>query len=273
MTSKFISRRTVVQGAAWALPAVAVSSQAAAQCVSGQSGHVLECSQITSGELLGWSTSAKLTVKRDPATFGPLYPGGDPYGSSSVFDCGLGNMHWVSPAIVDCETGKPVVATHVSLDPSAARGDDAVSVQTVGEVDADGTMHEGASVLGVRQWPGRVFGSFIAAPRELVTEGQNDWFHIWIEATTPCEEKSSCNAPSENNRALKRLLISLPMTVTFHRMSGDKELWHTNGCPLYFNMLMDTERGASCSRYKVINHPTTNDPMVWFSQSRPTVVA
>ncbi|MDO5726810.1 MAG: hypothetical protein Q4Q03_02675 [Bowdeniella nasicola] len=272
MSPQPVPRRAVVRGAVWALPAVAVSSAAAAQCVSDEPGKVLDCSQLSSGALLSWSDKAPLRVDRHANPTPKVYSNGVPFGKPSALQCSMGNMHWQPPHIVDCETGYAVTPTHVSVDADLARATDAVSVQTIGQVDPDGTMHEGLSVQGVRTWVGQVFGSFVKAPKPLVTEGQDTWLHMWIESTMPARDHSSCSAPGESNRAMQRILISLPMTVTFHRFAGDKEQWQSNGCSLYFNILVNTDKDSQCVHYSVIDHPTTNKPMVWFSQNPPTVV-
>ncbi|MDO5726811.1 MAG: hypothetical protein Q4Q03_02680 [Bowdeniella nasicola] len=193
---------------------------------------------------------------------------GNPKGFGSRFQASLAVMRWQMPPAVDCD-GNQVIPTHVYFDPTPAAAKNAVTIQSVGDVAADGSVHRGESYDGVDQWHGH---NPLIKKLYVPLHGNHGINHR-IEGSVYCDAPwEGENCPGSNTiPSLQRLLFSWPVHLSFSIRKDDGRAEFSNKCRVYFNYFLDLEK-KQCDYYRPVAHPADSSMMMWFSQSLPTLV-
>lgn len=272
-----VARRTVVKGAAWAVPAVAVGTAAAGAAVSPEDPIIQDCEELKSSHGLHLQGADVVTWT---ATVGTL--GSESGGAGTFYDMRLGTMQWSNPPVViNAKSGEPVKITgyRINWSPSAVAG--AVKVQPVRDVvtDDDGQViswRKGEAVNGVDSWSGKLTVTPNSGPLVI---GAGLVFTGSLQTTVPYKVLS-CPKGDDGGTPTRSLLVTFPVQVSFidglKKVAGIGDTFdaESNACYVYFNYLM--ESGLACSSYRLRRTGSLNmagKHTFWMSGEVPEIPA
>lgn len=247
-----VARRTVVKGAAWAVPAVAVGTAAAGAAVSPEDPIIQDCEQLKSSHGVHLQGADVVTWTAAVGNHGS-----ESGGSGTFYDMRLGTMQWSNPPVViDTKTGMPIKISGYRVNWTPGKELGAVKLQAVRDVVTDDngqviSWRKGENVGGHNAWSGnltvRPNGGPLAIGAGLVYTGS-------LQTTVPYKVLS-CPKGEEGGTPTRSLLVSFPVKVSFLKGLkqvaglGDTFDAESNACYVYFNYLM--EAGLACSSYRL----------------------
>ncbi|MDO5726458.1 MAG: hypothetical protein Q4Q03_00870 [Bowdeniella nasicola] len=273
-----VARRTVVKGAAWAVPAVAVGTAAAGAAVSPDDPIIQDCEELKSSH--GVHLQGADVVTWTPAV-GTL--GSTSGGSGTFYDMRLGTMQWSNPPVViNAGTGEPVKITGYRINWSPGAQPGAVKVQAVRDVVTDDngqivSWRKGETINGINAWDGKLTVKPNSGPLAI---GAGLAFTGSLQTTVPYKPLS-CPRGDEGGRPTKQLLVSFPAQVSFIKGLkqvagiGDTFDSESNACYVYFNYLMEAG-GNACGTYRLRRTGTLNmagPHTFWMSGGVPEIPA
>lgn len=275
-----IARRTVVKGAAWAVPAVAVGSAAAAEAaVSPEDPIVLSCAELNpeNGPKLGAGSAAfnAMVGTQDSPSGGK----GMHMSATVVTGKGWGALRWPNPPIVtNPKTGeKAEDITGYRINWDLATEPDSVKITavqnvTVGPNGVPTSWTKGETVRSINEWTGQFSQAGRPNSGPLVL-GAGLQYNGAMQTTVPYEHGillPRCQEGDYGGKPTQMLLVSIPVTVSFIKglkpqgIVGDGE---TNGCPVWLNYIF--EAGAACADYSVFKDG--DNRAFWWSGNTPVV--
>lgn len=283
MENRNISRRTVAKGAAWAVPAVAVTSVANAVTCSPNCEIIYDCNAFVDKTAF-WTQGADLPSLTLKAVGTDTSPSGR---KGTHFRAHLGTYQFRKPLVVNAqgETVDPDTITGYRVDWSEAFEPDAIRFRTIREDNENGVLGRNyrwaqgpADANGDREWGAR-FSSAIAGGGVMgpnsgpLVLGAGLVYAGTLQTKIPYD-LAGCGKP---NKPYYNLMMSVPIKISFLRglkVQGGTSDAESNQCTYYVNYTWKSGGLGTCNVYG--NHqvgPAFSEREIWLSSGLPELPA